>query len=100
MSSEVAPSRIACFTLEFIKTVQRVPRSYGCGASHAMRAKSPTVYPNILAKVSMKEPQPEEQASLISSRRMVWFSTKMAFISCPPMSRMKDTSGETCLAPR
>ena len=48
----------------------------------------------------MKEPQPEEQASLISNLRMAWFSTKMAFMSWPPMSRMKETSGETFFAPK
>ena len=41
----------------------------------------------------MNEPHPDEQASLISMRLMTPLFTKMAFMSCPPMSRMNDTSG-------
>ena len=40
----------------------------------------------------MNEPHPEEQASLISMRLMTPPDTNIAFMSCPPMSRMKDTS--------
>ena len=42
MSATVAPSFCACFTLEFINTVQRVPRSIGFSAKSAIFAKSAT----------------------------------------------------------
>ena len=35
----------------------------------------------------MKEPQPEEQASLSCTESTVWFFILMHFISWPPMSR-------------
>ena len=40
MSATVAPSFCACLTMEFINTVQRVPRSIGCFANKAALAKS------------------------------------------------------------
>ena len=40
MSLTVAPSRNACFTFEFMNTVQRVPRSHGEAARHAASANS------------------------------------------------------------
>ncbi len=43
MSATVAPSFCACFTLEFINTVQRVPRSIGFFAKRASFAKSRTL---------------------------------------------------------
>ena len=43
ISETGAPSFCACFTLEFMKTVQRVPRSMGCSANRAACAKSCTV---------------------------------------------------------
>ena len=76
-----------------MNTVQRVPRSQGCLAMQAMRANSSTGCCNMRAKVSMNEPQPDEQASLISMRLMEPFSMKIAFMSCPPMSSTNDTSG-------
>ena len=42
ISGTEAPSFCACFTLEFINTVQRVPRSIGCSANRAAFAKSST----------------------------------------------------------
>ena len=66
ISPTSAPSRRACLTREFMKTVQRVPRSHGASALQAARAKSETLCPNERAKVSMNVPHPEEQASLIS----------------------------------
>ena len=92
MSSTVAPSRSTCFTFEFMNTVHLVPRSHGADARHAASENSETVYPKPFAKVSMNEPHPEEQASLISIRSMTPPLTKIAFMSCPPMSRMKVTS--------
>ena len=98
MSPIVAPFLNACLTFEFMNTVQRVPRSQGCAARQAIAAKSCTVTPSDLANVSMNEPQPEEQASFISMRLTTPPSTNMAFMSCPPMSRMNDTSSAKCLA--
>ena len=57
-------SRWACLTLEFIKTVQRVPKSHGAFACSAAVTKSLSGNCNCAAKVSKNEPQPEEQASL------------------------------------
>ena len=100
MSATEAPSLRTCFTLEFIKTVQRVPRSQGALDWQASLAKSPTEYPMLLAKVCMKVPQPEEHASLSSILTTAPFSTKIAFMSCPPISRMKLTSGMSDAAAR
>ena len=43
ISATDAPSFWACFTLEFIKTVHRVPRSMGFWANSASFAKSTTL---------------------------------------------------------
>ena len=59
-----APSFWACFTMEFMKTVHLVPRSTGFLALIPILANSSTGISTDLAYVSMKEPQPEEQASL------------------------------------
>ena len=59
----VAPSFWACFTLEFINTVQRLPRSTGRWAKRPSLAKSLMSRPRAWAKVWRKLPQPEEQAS-------------------------------------
>ena len=63
ISSTFAPSFWACFTFEFINTVQRLPKSIGVFDSNASFAKSLTSYPKDLAKVSINEPHPLEQAS-------------------------------------
>ena len=63
MSSSDAPSFCACLTDEFMNTVQREPSSTGCPASRPFWANSLTGRPQVLAKVWMNEPQPEEQAS-------------------------------------
>lgn len=76
-----------------MKTVQRVPRSTGDEAERAWREKSWTESPRAWAKVSMKEPQPEEQASLSMMASMTPSWTKRLFMSWPPMSRTKVTSG-------
>ena len=64
MSSTVAPSFWACFTDEFINTVQREPKSDGFLLKRPSLANSSTLYPIAFANVSMKEPQPDEHASL------------------------------------
>ena len=91
ISPTEAPSRSTCLTLEFMNTVHRVPRSQGLSAKQASRANSETSCPNVREKVSIKEPQPDEHASLSSMRVSMPLSTNIAFISCPPMSRIKDT---------
>ena len=100
MSPTVAPSFWACFTREFMKTVQRLPRSTGCSAVSAAAAKSCTVMPMESAKALMNEPQPEEQASLSMMCSMTPFFTRRHFMSWPPTSRMNSTPGSTSLAPR
>ena len=81
MSLAVAPSRKTCFTFEFMKTVHRVPKSHGAFDSQALAAKSAAEYPRELAKVSINEPHPDEQASLISIRSMTPLLIKIAFMS-------------------
>ena len=93
MSATDAPSFCACFTLEFMNTEQRVPRSVGFFAKSASFAKSSTLKFRELANVSMKEPQPEEQASFNWTLSTVPFLMRMHFISWPPISRMQSTSG-------
>ena len=44
------------------------------------------------AKFSRKEPQPEEQASFKRILVITPFSSQIAFISCPPISRINDAS--------
>ena len=58
-----APSFCACLTEEFINTVQRDPRSIGVSDSSPSLQNSSIEYPMERAKVSINEPQPEEQAS-------------------------------------
>ncbi len=98
MSPTVAPSFWACLTLEFIKTVHLEPRSTGFRASKASFANSSTLMLSEPAKVSMKEPQPDEQASLSMMFSMTPSLTFMHFMSCPPMSSMNSTPGRKCSA--
>ena len=53
-----------------------------------------------LAKLSMNEPQPEEQASLSMMCSMTPLRTWRHFMSWPPMSRMNSTPGTKAFAPR
>ena len=98
MFSTLAPSFWACFTLEFMKTVQRLPRSTGRSAKRPSWAKSFTSWPRAWAKVWRKLPQPEEQASFKKMLLMAPSSILKHFISCPPMSMIKSTLGRKCLA--
>ena len=81
ISETDAPSFCACLTLEFIKTVQRVPRSTGAFANKASLAKFSAVNPSEFAKFSMNEPHPEEQASLSNIVSTAPFLSLMHFIS-------------------
>ena len=96
----VAPSFCACLTREFMKTVQRLPRSTGLLARVAACANSWTDMFMDTAKLSMKLPQPEEQASLSMMCSMTPSLTCRHFMSWPPMSRMNSTPGTKALAPR
>ena len=81
MSPIVAPSFCTCLTFEFIKTVQREPRSAGCLARRAAWANSRMSYFRPVAKVSRKDPQPDEQASFSLMSARAPFLTVIAFIS-------------------
>ena len=100
MSAGVAPSFCACFTREFMNTVQRLPRSTGASAVMAAAAKSEMDIFRLPAKASRKEPQPAEQASFNMMCSITPSFTRMHFMSWPPMSRMKSTSGHSSRAPR
>ena len=62
MFSTLAPSFWACLTLEFMKTVQRLPRSTD-GRQTGPGGELLYIIAQRLAKVCRKLPQPEEQAS-------------------------------------
>ncbi len=76
-----------------MNTVQRLPRSTGDLPKRPRDANSSTVYPMERANVSRNDPQPEEHASFSIMESMERFLTLKHFISCPPMSSMKSTSG-------
>ena len=100
MSSGPLPRRCSETTLEFMKTVQRLPSAAGSVERNAAEAISSTATPRLAAKPSKKEPQPAEQASLTTiSVRTPW-SSQMAFMSCPPMSSTKVASGTHIAAAR
>ena len=81
ISGIVAPSFCACFTLEFINTVQRDPKSIGIGANKPSLANCSIGKRKDVAKVSIKEPQPEEQASFNTMSSMYPSRTFVHFIS-------------------
>ena len=91
MSSTPAPSFCACFTEEFMNTVQREPKSTGCLEKSPFWENSAISYPIDRAKVSINEPQPEEHASFNIMLSMESFFTLKHLMSCPPISRMKST---------
>ena len=93
MSGTAAPSCIACFTFEFMNTVQRVPKSYGCVARQAS-------LPNLLHRITPATgPKCFEERAATGRTGFIDFNavdnaplTNIAFMSCPPISRMNDTS--------
>ena len=93
ISPTLAPSFWACLTFEFMKTVQRVPRSTGCADERAVLANASTVIPSDCEKLLIKEPQPEEQASFNLIESITPSLTVKLFISWPPMSMTKVTPG-------
>ena len=100
MSSIAAPSFCAWRTREFMKTVQREPRSTGLRDCSAARANSSISMLSDFAKLWRKEPQPEEQASLRNTPSMTPSLMRRHFISCPPMSMTKSAPGSTKPAAR
>ena len=100
MSSMLAPSFCACFTLEFMNTVQREPRSTGCVEFSAACVNSSIDSPIDCAKVCRNEPQPDEQASLTAIESMTPSLIARYFMSCPPMSMTAVTPGHVISAPR
>ena len=75
-----------------IKTVQRLPKTAGLFDSKAAAAMSCTFMPSVSAKFCKKLPQPEEQASFTRMLVMIPPLSQMAFMSWPPMSRIKSAS--------
>ena len=98
MFSSEAPSFCACFTEEFIKTVQREPRSTGRSARMPFTANSSTLISHAEAKACKNEPQPEEQASFKKILSMAPPRILKHLMSCPPISMMKSTSGSKARA--
>ncbi len=94
----VAPSFCTCFTEEFINTVHLEPKSTGFLENNPKLANSSTEYPNALAKVCKKEPQPDEQASFKNILSIAPLCILKHFISCPPISIIKSTLFIKCLA--
>ena len=100
MSSALRPLRCSVMMLLFIKTVQRLPSTAGCWEAKAASSMPLVGMPREEAKFSKKEPQPEEQASLTRMLVIMPLSSHMAFMSWPPMSRMKVASATYFLAAR
>ena len=98
ISGTDAPSFCACFTFEFIKTVQREPKSTGALDFVASFANSFALILTERAKVSRKDPHPAEQASFNKIDSITPSLIFMDFISCPPISKIKSTSGSKYLA--
>ena len=92
MSSEVLPFRCSVIIPLFINTVQRLPSTAGFFEENAVFAISFVGICKEDAKFSRKEPQPEEQASFKRILVITPFSSQIAFISCPPISRIKEAS--------
>ena len=89
MSAGVRPFFCSLTMLEFMNTVQRLPSTAGCSLENAESAISGVGMPSVCAKFSRNEPQPLEQASFTTMLPMTPSESQMAFISWPPISRMK-----------
>ena len=84
--------------LEFMNTVQRLPSWAGKSARNAAAAISGASMRRDDAKFSRNDPHPDEQASLTVMLDTTPRSSQMAFMSCPPMSKMKFASGSMAQA--
>ena len=100
MSAGLFPARCSETMLLFMNTVQRLPSTAGLSESNAVRAISRTGMPSVDAKPSRNDPQPELHASFTTMSVMMPLFSQMAFMSCPPMSRMKLVSGSYLRAAR
>ena len=92
ISSARLPFLCSVMILLFINTVHRLPRTAGFFEENAAFAISFAEMLREDAKFSRKEPHPEEQASFTRILVMIPRSSHMAFISCPPISRMNVAS--------
>ena len=77
-----------------MNTVHLDPKSTGDFDLIASLAKSSTFIFSDLPKVSIKEPHPDEHASLSKIESITPFFILRHFISCPPMSSIKSTPGK------
>ena len=93
ISSGVRPFFCSVIIVLFINTVQRLPKSAGCCERNAASAMRSTGMPSAAAKPSKNEPQPDEQASFSVILVTTPPSIHIAFMSCPPISSTKLTSG-------
>ena len=91
ISSGVFPFLCSVITLLFMNTVHRLPRTAGSSDAKTALAIPRAGMFRDAAKFSRNEPHPEEHASLTTIFVMTPWSTQIAFISCPPISRMKLT---------
>ena len=94
MSSAVLPACCSLTMELFMKTVQREPRFAGLLEAKAWAEICSTGMCSVAPKLSRKLPQPLEHASFTVMFVTMPWSSQMAFMSWPPMSRMNDTSGE------
>ena len=76
-----------------MNTVHRLPRLTGARAFNPYFANSSTVQPIDSANVLRKDPQPDEHASLSIMLSIAPLRMLKHFMSCPPMSSIKSTSG-------
>ena len=98
ISSTEAPSFCACLTHEFINTVQREPKFTGDFENSPFLTNSSNLKPSAVAKVSKKEPQPEEHASFSVIESITLFFNLKHLMSCPPISITKSTLELKCCA--
>ena len=97
----VAPSFCACLTDEFINTVQREPRSTGRSANKpsfgkVQQSNTPARWRRSAKKSRSQKNRPHSRKYYRSRRLRIL----KHFISCPPMSIIKSTSGRKCFGRR
>ena len=92
ISSGFLPFRCSVIILLFINTVQRLPKTAGFLDANAFFAISFVGICKEDAKFSRNEPHPEEHASFNKIFVITPSSNQIAFISCPPISKIKEAS--------
>ena len=100
MSSGVRPLRCSLTMELFMNTVQRLPRAAGRFERNAASAMPSAGMPSDSAKFSRNDPQPLEHASFTTMSTITPSSSRMAFMSWPPMSRTNVASGTQRVAAR